>query len=152
MRQCPGPGPTGSALPIRPAPAGFPARSPPAPRRAQGITRRELGHRPSPRDPHARQPESASLGEEYAVEGGPRFGAPSLTVRFDEVVVFQFQPSAPTRTAARTRLKGLAPDARHRDEATGAVHEGAVPLSHGLPPLPSFDRTSELVHLKRVPR
>ncbi|WP_424860285.1 GH36 C-terminal domain-containing protein [Streptomyces sp. MMS24-I29] len=105
-----------------------------------------------PRDPHARQPESASLGEEYAVEGGPRFGAPSLTVRFDEVVAFQFQPSAPTPTAARTRLKGLDPDARHRDEATGAVHEGAVLLSHGLPPLPSFDWTSELVHLKRVPR
>ncbi|WP_307821715.1 GH36 C-terminal domain-containing protein [Streptomyces coffeae] len=70
----------------------------------------------------------------------------------DEVVVFPFQPSALTRSAAGTRLKGLDPDARYQDEGTGAVHEGAVLLSHGLPPLLSFDWTSELVHLRRVPR
>ncbi|MFJ7529628.1 GH36 C-terminal domain-containing protein [Streptomyces griseus] len=69
----------------------------------------------------------------------------------DEVVIFQFQPSALTRTTARTRLKGLDPDSRYQDEDTGAVHEGAVLLSHGLLPLPPFDRTSELVHLRRLP-
>ncbi|MFF7876142.1 hypothetical protein ACFZDM_18200 [Streptomyces californicus] len=37
------------------------------------------------------------------------------------------------------------------DFARHAVHEGAVLLSHGLPPLLPFDRTGELVHLKRLP-
>lgn len=30
------------------------------------------------------------------------------------------------------RLRGLDPDARYRDDDTGAVHHGAVLLAHGL--------------------
>jgi alpha-galactosidase len=89
------------------------------------------------------------------VHGGVQYRLEHDAVQYltgDEVVVLQFRPSALTRSAARTRLKGLDPDARYRDEDTGAIHEGAVLLSHGLPPLLSFDRTSELVHLRRMPR
>ncbi|NEE21812.1 alpha-galactosidase, partial [Streptomyces sp. SID7499] len=89
------------------------------------------------------------------VHGGVQYRLDHDAVQYltrDEVVVFRFQPSALTRTTARTRLKDLDPDARYRDEDTGAVHEGAVLLSHGLPPLLPFDRTSDLVHLRRLPR
>ncbi len=89
------------------------------------------------------------------VHGGVQYRLERDAVQYvteDDVVVFQFQPSASARSAARTRLKGLDPDAHYRDEATGAVHAGAVLLGHGLPPLLPFDWTSELVHLRRVPR
>ncbi|MEV6476151.1 alpha-galactosidase [Streptomyces sp. NPDC051657] len=89
------------------------------------------------------------------VHGGVQYRLDHDAVQYvtrDEAVVFQFQPSALTRTTARTRLKGLDPDARYRNEDTGAVHEGAVLLSHGLLPLLPFDWTSELVHLRRLPR
>ncbi|WP_433253826.1 alpha-galactosidase [Streptosporangium sp. CA-135522] len=67
-----------------------------------------------------------------------------------ETVVFLFQPSSLPRGGAPIRLAALDPAARYRDEATGAVHHGAVLLSHGLPPLLTFDTTSELVHLRRL--
>ncbi|WNM33184.1 GH36 C-terminal domain-containing protein [Streptomyces sp. Li-HN-5-11] len=47
-------------------------------------------------------------------------------------------------------LKALDPSARCRDTATGAVHHGAVLLTHGLPAdLAADDYTSLLVHLVR---
>ena len=47
-------------------------------------------------------------------------------------------------------LRALAPDARYRDADTGALHHGAVLLSHGLPlRLAPGDNASALVHLVR---
>ena len=47
-------------------------------------------------------------------------------------------------------LHALDPAARYRDTATGALHHGAVLLSHGLPlDLPADDCASALVHLVR---
>ncbi|MET9084856.1 alpha-galactosidase [Streptomyces sp. NPDC004237] len=49
-------------------------------------------------------------------------------------------------------LRALDPAARYRDTATGAVHHGAVLLTHGLPlDLAADDHTSTLVHLVREP-
>ncbi|WP_225095470.1 GH36 C-terminal domain-containing protein [Streptomyces sp. CoH27] len=50
-------------------------------------------------------------------------------------------------------LRALDPSARYRDTATGAVHHGAVLLTHGLPlDLAADDHASALVHLVREPR
>ncbi|MDX6352824.1 MAG: alpha-galactosidase [Streptomyces sp.] len=47
-------------------------------------------------------------------------------------------------------LRALDPAARYRDAATGAVHHGAVLLSHGLPlDLAPDDNASALIHLVR---
>lgn len=47
-------------------------------------------------------------------------------------------------------LRALAPDARYRDADTGALHHGAVLLSHGLPlQLAAEDNASALFHLVR---
>ncbi|WP_019065190.1 alpha-galactosidase [Streptomyces prunicolor] len=47
-------------------------------------------------------------------------------------------------------LRALAPDARYRDADTGALHHGAVLLSHGLPlRLAPQDNASALFHLVR---
>ncbi|MGQ4405617.1 GH36 C-terminal domain-containing protein [Streptomyces hayashii] len=49
-------------------------------------------------------------------------------------------------------LRALDPAARYRDTATGAVHHGAVLLSHGLPlELAADDYAGALVHLIREP-
>lgn len=49
------------------------------------------------------------------------------------------------------RLTALDPDARYRDQDTGAVHSGAVLLRAGLPlALPDGDHASTLVHLIRI--
>jgi alpha-galactosidase len=48
-------------------------------------------------------------------------------------------------------LRGLDPQARYRDAATGRIHHGAVLLSRGLPlGLPAGDYASTLIHLQRV--
>ncbi|MEV5574228.1 alpha-galactosidase [Spirillospora sp. NPDC052269] len=103
---------------------------------------------------------SRMLVEQYkrirpVVHGGALYRLGDNALQYltgDELVVFQFRPSGLVRSPARTRLTGLDPQARYRDEATGTVHDGAVLMSHGLPPLPPFDCTSELVHLTRVSR
>ena len=47
-------------------------------------------------------------------------------------------------------LRALAPDTRYRDADTGALHHGAVLLSHGLPlRLAPEDNASTLIHLVR---
>ncbi|WP_234312147.1 GH36 C-terminal domain-containing protein [Streptomyces griseus] len=51
---------------------------------------------------------------------------------------------------SRPTLRALDPAARYRDTATGAVHHGAVLLTHGLPlHLAADDLASTLVHLVR---
>ncbi|MFI9551515.1 alpha-galactosidase [Nonomuraea endophytica] len=48
------------------------------------------------------------------------------------------------------RLSGLDPDARYRDEDTGAVHHGVLLTSRGLlPPFPSDDYASALIRLRK---
>ncbi|MFI6295345.1 alpha-galactosidase [Nonomuraea sp. NPDC050790] len=48
------------------------------------------------------------------------------------------------------RLSGLDPDARYRDEDTGAVHHGVLLTSRGLlPPFPAEDYASALVRLRK---
>ncbi|WP_433381337.1 alpha-galactosidase [Streptosporangium sp. CA-115845] len=85
-----------------------------------------------------------------------RLGEPPLTgaqyVADDRVVVLAWRLSS--RFGAPPvplRLRGLDPDARYRDDDTGAVHHGAVLLAHGLPlELPGTDHTSALVRLTRI--
>ncbi|MFI6813833.1 alpha-galactosidase [Nonomuraea sp. NPDC050328] len=68
----------------------------------------------------------------------------------DRVVVLICRPSTLLPATAPVRPRGLDPGAAYRDEDTGAVHHGAVLLSHGLPqPLP-FDATSTLTRLRRL--
>ncbi|MFB6837187.1 glycoside hydrolase family 36 N-terminal domain-containing protein [Streptomyces sp. NPDC056361] len=127
-------------------------------RRARRGPERDPGLKRQPPDHPASRPLRPRLPDRRirpVVRGGVQYRLERDAVQYlteDEVVVFQFRPSASDRPVARTRLRGLDPDARHRDEATGAVHADAVLLGHGLPPLPPFDRTSALVHLRRVPR
>ncbi|MFI6388202.1 alpha-galactosidase [Nonomuraea sp. NPDC050540] len=48
------------------------------------------------------------------------------------------------------RLSGLDPDARYRDEDTGAVHHGVLLTSRGLlPPFPGDDYASALIRLRK---
>ncbi|MEV4894699.1 GH36 C-terminal domain-containing protein, partial [Nonomuraea sp. NPDC055795] len=48
------------------------------------------------------------------------------------------------------RLSGLDPDARYRDEDTGAVHHGVLLTSRGLlPPFSGDDYASALIRLRK---
>ena len=69
----------------------------------------------------------------------------------DEVVVFFFRrPADYGRPLTPPRLAGLDPAARYRDQ-DGAVHHGAVLLSHGLDvDLPGSGYGSALVRLTRI--
>ncbi|NRQ37794.1 alpha-galactosidase [Nonomuraea sp. NN258] len=102
--------------------------------------------------------EAALLVETYKrirpiVHGGrmDRLGPCAVQyTRGDQVVVFVWRPSALEPATAPVRPRGLEPGAVYRDEDTGAIHHGAVLMSHGLPrPLP-FDALSELTRLTRV--
>ncbi|MGI5170250.1 alpha-galactosidase [Spirillospora sp. CA-253888] len=65
-------------------------------------------------------------------------------------VVLMWRASALDDDQTPVRLRGLDPAGLYRDADTGAVHHGAVLLSHGLPRPPLIDTTSDLVHLIRV--
>ncbi|MEU6511911.1 GH36 C-terminal domain-containing protein [Streptomyces sp. NPDC046942] len=70
----------------------------------------------------------------------------SLRRAIGVVPAHRSQPVAPA-------VARLDPSARYRDTATGAVHHGAVLLTHGLPlDLAADDHASALVHLVREPR
>ncbi len=69
-----------------------------------------------------------------------------------EIAVFAYvqSPHFGEQTAP-LRLRGLRPDAQYRDEATGAVHHGAVLLHQGLPlNLPAGDYASSLTRLTEI--
>jgi alpha-galactosidase len=69
-----------------------------------------------------------------------------------EIAVFAYvqSPHFGERTVP-LRLRGLRPDAQYRDEATGAVHHGAVLLHQGLPlNLPAGDYASSLTRLTEI--
>ncbi|MFE0146926.1 alpha-galactosidase [Nonomuraea sp. NPDC059007] len=69
----------------------------------------------------------------------------------DRVVVLAFRRrGAFGAPGVPLRLSGLDPDARYRDEDTGAVHHGVLLTSRGLlPPFPSDDYASALIRLRK---
>ncbi|MEU6404294.1 alpha-galactosidase [Streptomyces sp. NPDC046985] len=72
----------------------------------------------------------------------------------DRAVVLLWRPSTSYQPAPPPplRLRGLDPDARYRDEDTGAEWSGAMLTGHGLPvpELPPGDCASALVRLRRA--
>ncbi|NUT38363.1 MAG: alpha-galactosidase [Thermoactinospora sp.] len=82
--------------------------------------------------------------------------APVVGVQYslgEQVVVFAYRVNTRFGHAPwPLRLRGLDPEARYRDDDTGAEHSGAVLLAHGLPleRLPRGDYASLVVRLTRM--